>query len=77
MDNAITTKQVAEITTASPEDISRLSDAVIDATNLTNKANDELDHLSVCLADFADTQEKYQKKVKHVRNQMSFLTRRM
>lgn len=74
-DNKITPAEVSAITTASPEEIVAVSEGVIEATNVTRRAADELQHLSQCLADFAETHERYQKNAKHVRNQMSYLSR--
>ena len=76
-ERSITPADVTAIKTASPEDIVSMSETVIEATNLTNKANEELKHLSNCLADFAETNDKYQKNVSHVRNQMRCLAKNL
>ena len=76
-DNAITPAMVNNVKNYPVEDITKLSESVIEATQITNQANEELDHLSDCLSDFAVTQEKYQKKSKTVRNQMRYLASHM
>lgn len=77
-DNGIITPQaVNQIVSAPVEEIMALSENVVEATKVTSKANEELDHLSTCLADFASTHEDYQKKTTTVRNQMRYLASHM
>lgn len=76
-DKAIMPNDVTAINAASPEEIAKVSESIIAATNITNKAADELQHLSNCLADFSETHERYQKNVKHVKGQMSYLSRHL
>ena len=71
----ITPAEVNAITTASADEVAAVAESVIEATNMTTKAADELEHLSQCLADFAETHERYCKNAKTVRNQMSYLSR--
>ncbi len=78
MDNeAITPQMVNEIKGVPPEDIAKLSENVIEATKVTNRATEELKHLSNCLADFTQTHDEYQKKASQVRNQMRYLSSHM
>lgn len=73
MENAITPAMVNEMTKVPVDEITKLSEEVIEATKITGQAAEELTHLSNCLSDFAQTHEEYQKKAKHVRNQMRYL----
>ena len=70
---AITPQMVTQITQLSPDEISEVSKNVMDATRYGNQAIDELTHLSQCLSDFVETQERYQKVSKHVKNQMRYV----
>lgn len=72
--NAITPQAVNQLTQLSPEEISKASEQVMEATQLGNRTIEELSHLSKCLADFSETQEKYNKTSKHVRDQMRWIT---
>ena len=73
-DQAITPQQITNLNKVPPEEIAKLSEDVIDATREMGKANEELDHLSNCLSDLAQTHDEYQKKTKHVKNQMRYLS---
>ena len=74
---AITPQQITELQSVPPEEIAKMSEDVIEATQVTSRANDELDHLSNCLADFAQTHDEYMKKSKHVKNQMRYISSHM
>lgn len=75
--NKITPADVTNINIATADEIAKVSEDVIEATSMTGRAADELQHLSSCLADFSETHERYQKNVKHVKNQMSYLSRHL
>lgn len=70
---AITPQAVTQITTLQPEDIASLSEQVMDATKMGNRAADELDNLSRCMSDFVEVQERYNKTAQTVRNQMRYI----
>ena len=72
--NTITPQAVNQITQLTPEEISKASEQVMEATQLGNRTIEELSHLSKCLADFSETQEKYSKTSKHVRDQMRYIS---
>lgn len=72
--NAITPQLVNEITAIPIEEITKLSEEVMESTKITSRASEELVHLSKCLADFSETHEMYQKRAKHVRDQMRYLS---
>lgn len=74
MENAITPQQITELKSIPPKDIAKLSEDIIEATQVTSKATEELDHLSHCLSDFSQTHDEYQKKAKHVKNQMRYIS---
>lgn len=76
-ENAITPSMVNEIMSIPAEDIAKISEEVIEATKVTNKASEELVHLSSCLSDFANTHETYQERASHVRNQMRNIASRL
>lgn len=71
---AITPQAVNKLTELTPEEISAASEQVMEATQLGNRTIEELSHLSRCLADFSETQEKYNKTSKHVRDQMRYIS---
>ena len=71
--NAITPQTVTQLTSLQPEEIASLSEEVMDATQLGNRAVDELDHLSKCMNDFVEVQDRYYKTVKKVKNQMRYV----
>ena len=73
-ENAITASTVNEIKNISPEEIAEVSKNVIEATNVTHRATEELDHLNACLADFTQTHDEYQKKAKIARDRMRYLS---
>ena len=72
-EQAITPQQITNLNKVPPEEIAKLSEDVMDATRVMSNANEELDHLSNCLADLAQTHDEYCKKTKHVKNQMRYL----
>lgn len=74
---AITPQAVNQISQMTPEEISQASECIMEATQLGNRTIEELTHLSKCLADYSETQEKYQKTSKHVRDQMRYITNRL
>ncbi len=59
---------------AKPDEIAAMAESVVEATRTTSQAADELENLSRCIADFSETHERYQKNVKHVKNQMRYLS---
>jgi len=70
----ITPQTITQMTQLGPEEISSLSEQVLDTTQLGNRTIEELTHLGQCLSDFADTQERYNKVSKHVRDQMRYIS---
>jgi len=72
--NTITPQAVNQLTSLTPEEINQASEQVMEATQLGNRTIEELTHLSRCLSDFSETQEKYNKTSKHVRDQMRYIS---
>jgi len=71
--NAITPQVITDLAKMQPDEIAKMSESVIEATNIGNRTVDELDHLSRCLSDFTETHERYQKACKTVKNKMRYI----
>lgn len=73
-ETAITPQLINELTSLQPEDISGISEQVMEATKIGNRTVEELEHLGTCLSDFSETQEKYNKVSKQVRDRMRYIS---
>ena len=75
--SSITPQMTNEICRLTPEEISKASEDIMTATQVGNRTIEELTHLSRCLADFSETQERYKKTSKHVRDQMRYISNQL
>lgn len=75
--NAITPQAVTQLTALPPDEIASLSEQVMDATKVGNRAVDELDNLSKCMSDFVEVQDRYHKVAQKVKNQMRYVNRHL
>ena len=72
-DNAITPAMVKELKRALPDDVGEIIEGVLAANKVTEQSTAELEHLSMCLSQLAESNEKYNTIVAKVRSQMSYL----
>lgn len=73
-ETSITPQLVSQLASLQPEEISSVSEQVMEATQVGNRTVEELEHLGQCLSDFTITQEKYHKVSKSVRDKMRYVS---
>lgn len=66
-------KQVSEIKTMNPKDVTELTVDVVEATKVLHETNAEIDVLSGSLQKLNDVKDEYDRKVRIVRKQLTDL----
>jgi len=74
---AITPKTITELKQVTPDEISQISEAVLEADKIMQHSTEELEHLSACLSGLSYTKDKYDEASKKVKTQMRGLVTRI